>query len=232
MTTTTHLRLFENQWVSSEDRLATDDDIRACVTLDGVVPARPNVRYVIGLDLDIRDDRTVAAVYHAERTSDSEDMTTGVKVVLDRMEAWGGTRERQVKLSDVEDWIGEAASYYYAANVRLDPRQAIGLMQRLRSRGARVEEFTFFAQSVGRLASTLHLLLRNHQLGLPDDPDDRGAAERAAAGDVAWRRTHGPRLRRARRPGDRSRSGREQADRAPDREGLGSLRRRADTRPR
>jgi hypothetical protein len=38
-------------------------------------------------------------------------------------------------------------------------------------RVVRVEEFTFSSASVGRLPSTLHLLLRNHQLALPDDPD-------------------------------------------------------------
>ena len=44
-------------------------------------------------------------------------------------------------------------------------------MQRLRSRGIQVEEFTFSSASVGRLASTLHMLLRNRRLALPDDPE-------------------------------------------------------------
>jgi hypothetical protein len=34
-----------------------------------------------------------------------------------------------------------------------------------------MEEFTFSSASVGRLASTLHLLLRNRRLALPDDPE-------------------------------------------------------------
>jgi hypothetical protein len=34
-----------------------------------------------------------------------------------------------------------------------------------------VEEFIFSAQSVGRLAATLMLLIRNHALALPDDPE-------------------------------------------------------------
>jgi hypothetical protein len=44
-------------------------------------------------------------------------------------------------------------------------------MQRLRSRGVQCDEFTFSSSSVGRLASTLHLLLRNRRLVLPDDPE-------------------------------------------------------------
>ena len=46
-----------------------------------------------------------------------------------------------------------------AANVRIklcDPWQAIAMVQRLRSRGVPVEEFTFSQPSVGRLAVALH----------------------------------------------------------------------------
>lgn len=34
-----------------------------------------------------------------------------------------------------------------------------------------IDEFTLSSSSVGRLASTLHLLIRNRALALPDDPD-------------------------------------------------------------
>jgi hypothetical protein len=57
------------------------------------------------------------------------------------------------------------------APVLFDPWQAVGMMQRLRARGVRTEEFTFSAASVGRLASTLHLLLKNGALALPDDEE-------------------------------------------------------------
>src|SRR5205085_12329854 len=53
--------------------------------------------------------------------------------------------------------------------VRLDPWQAIGLAQRLRVRGVNVEQVTFTQTAIGRLASTLHLLLRDHLLALPAD---------------------------------------------------------------
>jgi hypothetical protein len=76
-----------------------------------------------------------------------------------------------VQLETVERWLVEAATNYRGATVRLDPWQAIGTLQRLRARGIRVEEFTFSATSVGRLASTLHLLLKNRQLALPPDED-------------------------------------------------------------
>jgi phage terminase large subunit-like protein len=60
-------RLFMNEWVSSEDRLASEDDLRACVVLDGPQPPEPGSRYVIGVDLGIKSDRTVAAICHSER---------------------------------------------------------------------------------------------------------------------------------------------------------------------
>ncbi|MDQ3671488.1 MAG: terminase large subunit [Actinomycetota bacterium] len=163
-------RLFENEWVTSEDRLASEDDLRACVTLEGPLAPEPGMRYVIGLDLGLKSDRTVAAVCHAVRTTNIDGQTTATKVVLDRMQVWAGTRDNPVQLAAVEEWLVEAATSYRAI-VRCDPWQAVGSMQRLRSRGVRCEEFTFSSASVGRLASTLHLLLRNGQLALPDDAD-------------------------------------------------------------
>ena len=45
------------------------------------------------------------------------------------------------------------------------------MVQRLRSRGLQVEEFTFSQQSVGRLAVGLHNVIRDHRLAIPDDPE-------------------------------------------------------------
>jgi phage terminase large subunit-like protein len=162
-----YARLFENAWVSAEDRLVSAEDLDACVVLDGPQPPKPGRRYVIGLDVGLKHDRTVAAVCHAEPMPGSE---FGARIVLDRIEVWQGSRLRPVRLGTVEEWIGHAATEY-GARVLLDPWQAVGMLQRLRSRRVPVREFTFSAQSVGRLASTLHLLLREHALALPDDPE-------------------------------------------------------------
>ena len=63
------------------------------------------------------------------------------------------------------------ARAYGHADICYDPYQAVQLSQRLRARGLRTHEFVFSAQSVGRLAVTLHTLLREHRLALPDAPD-------------------------------------------------------------
>lgn len=160
-------RLFQNQWATGEDRLADEDDLLACVTLDDPLPPRPGVRYVVGVDVGVKHDRTVAAICHAERVPGAEHP----RVVLDKLQVWTPTRLQPVKLSAVEEWIAEFARRYNRARVRFDPSQALHMMQRLKRTGLSVEEFTFGPTSVGKLAVTLLSLIREHSLALPDDPD-------------------------------------------------------------
>jgi len=159
-------RLHLNVWTAAEDRLVSAADLAACVTLDG--PQAPSARhgYVIGLDLGLKHDRTVLAVAHAERSGPG----SGPVIVLDRLHVLSGTPDNPVQLSTIEAVAHEAATSYRAP-IRLDPWQAIGLAQRLRARGIRVDEWTFSPVSVGRLAMTLHLLLREHRLALPADAE-------------------------------------------------------------
>jgi len=153
-------RLFLNEWTASEDRLTTVDDLHACVTLDGPIPPRPGQKYVVGVDLGLKSDRTVAAVCHQE----------GEQIILDRMKTWAGTGQQPVRLEEVELWLLQAHRSYNRAFVVMDPWQGVGIAQSLRRQHVRVREFTFSSQSVGRLASALHLLLRDRNLALPDDP--------------------------------------------------------------
>lgn len=95
----------------------------------------------------------------------------GVRVVLDRIAVWQGSRSQAVQLSEVEEWIFQASESFGHARVVADPWQAVGMAQRLQARGVAVKEFVFSSASVGRLASTLHLLLRNRALVLPDDEE-------------------------------------------------------------
>jgi phage terminase large subunit-like protein len=161
-----YARLHLNRWTAAEDRLVNAGDLAACVVLDGPLGHDPRHRYVVGLDLGLKNDRTVLAVAHAEPTPGVLDAPP--RVVLDRLAVLSGSREHPVQLADVEAVALEAARTY-SAPIRLDPWRAIGLAQRLRAKGVVVEEWTFSPASVGRLATTLHLLLREHRLALPDD---------------------------------------------------------------
>lgn len=160
-----YARLHLNRWTAAEDRLAHPEDIAACVTHDGPLAYDPMRRYVIGLDLGLKDDRTVMTVAHAERRDGS-----GPLIVLDRIAVLQGSRAAPVQLSEIEALAKPTSIAYGHARIRLDPWQAVGLAQRLRDQGVTVEEWAFTALSVGRLGATLHLLLRDRRLALPDDP--------------------------------------------------------------
>jgi hypothetical protein len=162
-----YARLFENRWVAAEDRLTSPEQLAACVVLDGPQPSRPRRTYAIGLDVGLKRDRTAAIVCHAEPLE--RDSEAGARIVLDRAAVWKGSRLRPVRLAEVEEWLAEASRHYRGAEIVLDPWQAVGLAQRLRDRGIKVTEFNFSAQSTGRLGSTLHLLIREGALALPDD---------------------------------------------------------------
>lgn len=126
------------------------------------------MRYVVGLDVGLTNDRTVAVVAHSEPLDDGR---VGWRVVLDRMQVWAGSRSAPVQLGEVEEWLTQAHRSYAGARLVADPWQAVGLLQRLRTAGMVVEEFAFTTQSVGRVASELFRALRDRRLSLPDDED-------------------------------------------------------------
>lgn len=165
----TFARLFLNEWCAPEDRLADPDDLAACMTLAGPLPPSPGETYVVTLDVGITNDRTVAVVAHLEQPAGSD----SPMVVVDRLHRWAGSRVAPVDLADVSATVEAMARSYNGARVVFDPYQAALLAQQLRARGVWAEEFTFTASSVGRLASTLHGLIRSRSLRLPDDDDLR-----------------------------------------------------------
>jgi phage terminase large subunit-like protein len=166
-----YARLHLNQWTASADRLTNMDDLAQCATLDGPLAHDGRWSYVVAVDVGLKNDRTVAAVCHAEPIhADDDGPVSGTRIVLDRMEVWAGSRSAPVELTLVEEWLAQAADAY-SADIIADPWQAAGLLQRLRARGIRSTEFAFTSQSVGRLGATLHLVIRNHTLAIPDDPE-------------------------------------------------------------
>lgn len=158
-------RLHLNVWTAPEDRLTSSEDVAACVTPGGG-PLEPErgVRYVIGLDIGVRNDRTVAAV-----CSLSEDDESGTRVVLDRLQVWAPSRERELDFAAVEEWLVETSRAYNGAEVCFDPYQAMHLAQRLRRERVACHEYAFSQTAISRLALTLYRLLREHRLDLPDD---------------------------------------------------------------
>jgi phage terminase large subunit-like protein len=162
-------RLHLNQWTAADDRLTNVDDLRACVTLEGPLAPDPRWTYVVSADLSTKRDTTVVAVCHLEPIiSEVTGASLGERMLLDRMVTWTPRGGQRVSLVEVEETIFQAARSFGAPLV-VDPWQAVGMAQRLRERGVFVEEFVFSQSSVGRLALTLHNLIKEHALAIPDD---------------------------------------------------------------
>jgi hypothetical protein len=164
LTGSAYARLHENRWVAGEDRLTTPEQVRACVGHTGRLTPQRGVRYTLGLDVGLVNDKTCLTIAHRERRDDAE------VVVVDHQEVWQGTKDRPVDLGVVEEYCREAVRQYPGRMV-FDPWQSVHLAQRLRARGISVEEFTFSSASVGHLAVTLYRLLRDRLLDLPDDDE-------------------------------------------------------------
>jgi hypothetical protein len=165
-------RLIENVWTAEEDRAISEEDwYLAAVPFRPAVPV-PGTRYVIAVDIGIYQDATVAVLAHAEREAPDNPRST-LRVVVDHVERWKGSRKKPVQLSAVEEWIVDASRKFNHAKVYADPTQFRGYLQNLRRRGVAAQEFTFSTQSVGDLASALVMAFRNRQITVPDTPDLR-----------------------------------------------------------
>jgi phage terminase large subunit-like protein len=163
-------RLHLNEWVESEDRLAALEDLRRLVTHEGPLAPRSGVSYVIGVDIGLVNDLTAAAVCHVEPIVRDDQKTSAWRIVVDRVETWRGSARAPVQLAEVRDWLVDAARLYRDVRVVIDPHQAVGTAQELRQHGVQVEEYAFSQLSVGRLAYTLILAVRNRAIALPNDP--------------------------------------------------------------
>lgn len=149
---------FLNEWVSGEDRLASREDVMACVGDYETLDPQAGVRYVTAVDIGLVFDRTSVTIGHRE----------GGMAVVDRVHTWQGTAQNPVSLDAVEAWLTEVHREY-PGRIYADPWQAAHLIQRLKARGIAAESHTFTQHSNGRLAVTLFRAIKDHSLRLPSD---------------------------------------------------------------
>jgi hypothetical protein len=158
-------RLVLNEWAERDDALTTLEDVAALVAHPGPLEPVAGRRYVLALDIGLRNDATVLVVAHLATHR-------GVRtVVVDRVWRWKGTRLRPVQLSEVEATITTAWKRYGRARLIVDPWQAASLVERLSANGVKVKEYTFSPTSIDRLARTMLSLIRDRRLALPNDPE-------------------------------------------------------------
>lgn len=163
LTDSAFLRLWCNEWAQPDDALVSGDDLEAAATLDGPLAPIPGTHYVKTLDVGLTSDACVFLITHAQGVGEER------RVVLDRLWRWKGTRRKPVDLNVVEAVIVEADASYPGELIS-DPYQAAQLLQRLNARGVRAKKYDFTSTSVGRLASSLLMVLRARRLDLPNDP--------------------------------------------------------------
>lgn len=152
-------RWWLNQWVDAEDRLAAGEDIDACATLAGDLGPQPNTRYVVGVDLAVKNDNVAIVVGHK---------ADGV-VFADRVAVFSPPKKGEVDLADVEAFIAELAREFGRSRttVMFDPYQAIGMRQRLTGRGVRCEDASMTAQGNNKRTLMLYRAFKDHGLRLP-----------------------------------------------------------------
>jgi hypothetical protein len=159
-------RLWRNEWVEAEDHLVTSANLARCVTLDvWPLPPTANARYVIGVDIGVKNDATAIAVGHVAHRDGER------RLVLDALDVFQPTRGEQVPLAKVEERVEQLARRRYrGALVKFDPSQALSMVQALKARGVRVEENPITARWNDSMATLLHSLLRDGLVDLPDEP--------------------------------------------------------------
>lgn len=166
-------RLYCAEWTETDDRLASAEELQALVTHQGPLPPRPGVRYVIGVDLGIVQDRTAIAICHVEEKVRGGSELPDLRVVVDHVETWAGTPDRPVRLANVRDRLLELATRYRDVQVVIDSWQSAGIAQELEAKGIDVEMVQFTPQLKSQMALGLIAAIRDRTLALPDDPSLR-----------------------------------------------------------
>lgn len=178
-------RLVLNKWAESEDRAISEEDLDRALQpawRSGTAPAgltgggwrirepQPGERYILTVDVGIKNDATVLCLSHKERMV-LGDSRSPHRVVIDHLDRWQGSKRHHVQIEKVIDRIKELHLEYNKAKVHADPYQFVGGIQELQKSGVRSEEFTFGTVSVGRLATALVQAFHNSQIHIPDSDD-------------------------------------------------------------
>lgn len=162
-------RLVLNLWSEDEDRAVSEDDWEVAAQEYQSLYPRPNIRYIMTIDVGVTNDAAVMVIAHKEPIE--KDHRLGPqRVVIDHIERWKGSKKAPIQISKVEDWIVQHAPEWNRCPVHADPWQFRGSIQNLNLRGVRAKEWNFTPTSVGEVATALVQTFRNRQIWVPNDP--------------------------------------------------------------
>jgi hypothetical protein len=108
-------------------------------------------------------DSTAICVAHTERRDGER------HVVVDDMEVFAPRPGADVSLVEVERRVEQLANRYRPARVCFDPQNASLMLENLKGRRVSVEEFKFTAPANDKITNTLHVMLRDGLIDLPND---------------------------------------------------------------
>jgi phage terminase large subunit-like protein len=156
-------RLWLNLWVTGGDAF-DPNDIDSAITMAGPMEGNEEgFRFVAGLDLSTKRDRSSLVVLGAKPESH--------RVRLARVWAWGAVDGGVVDLQAVRAAVLDAHKTYRRLEVHYDPFQAALMAMDLTEAGVKMEEMTFTGQNLTKMASAVLEAFRGKQIDLFDDKD-------------------------------------------------------------
>jgi phage terminase large subunit-like protein len=175
------LRLFRNQWVTTEGEFIPLEWFDRCV--DGAlspVLSNPGLPVWIGIDASVKRDSTaIVAVTYAEGK---------VRLVAHRI-FQPSTAEPLDFEATIERTVLELRGRFSVQAVRYDPYQMAASAGRLRAAGVPAYEFPQSVPNLTEASSTLYELFQGGNIVLYEDESIRRAVERAVAVEMprGWR---------------------------------------------
>lgn len=153
-----YARMHECRWTDAANSFLDSNDIKKCVD-DNLLPAAkadPRFSYFCGVDLGIKNDRTVCTVCHFDFNLNA--------VILDEVVSWQGDPKNPVDIRGVQDYLEESHQRFNFRKLVIDPWQAVQLSQNLKDKRLPVEEFGFSGANINRLTMNLFNLFHNSRI--------------------------------------------------------------------
>lgn len=175
------LRLFQNQWVTSEGEFVPMEWVEACTdSAWGPLRTRRSTPIWAALEIGLKHDQTALTAC----TFDHDDG----QAKLVHHQTWQGSKDRPVDFRlQIEPAVLDLRRRFTLISLWCDPHQAEQLMQRLRGFDVPVVSFAQTPDNLTAMGSNLYTLLQTRSLVLYPDDAIRKAFAAATAVEIAGR---------------------------------------------
>ncbi|MBA7474857.1 hypothetical protein ES707_10219 [subsurface metagenome] len=148
-----YMRYYENRWIQGIGSFVSPEDVQRCLdtSLSPTGIGKSGVSYILACDLGLTKDRSCSIIVHRQNQL----------IVLDSIKIWEGSPKDPVLISDIESDLRKSNKYFNRPLILVDPWQMKGTVQKLKSEGLRIEEFTFSTSNLAKLSNNLYHLIHN-----------------------------------------------------------------------